>query len=648
MRSLSCLLLVAALAAAPAAAEPLADIVAARPCSAIPGDRVGAEGNCRATTAPSGLAVTLRVGAHRLAVALPPGMPLPGGGATGEGARITVGGLVLYNGAPAPEVMRLRAGDTLQVSLRNALPDGPFAATNLHTHGLLVRPTLALTPEGRAREPVGDTVYVCTIPERADPRQAAAAAACALHGAPFGTDPSRMEYRLETRADHPPGLYWYHPHVHGNSRSQVGAGLSGLIWIDPPGPRRAAPATTERFLLLRDVQLTDVAAGADGALSARVMPVEDRDADLCAEAAQPLPGGCFTPEGKGWLFTVNGQVAPGIAIPAGGREVWRIANAGADATYDLALVERGTGRPLRVEVLAADGAAARLVGRMTERILLMPGARVELGISRAGAEGSFAEDQALEAVLRSYGIFTGGAAEFGDRWPAVDLARVAFAAAGAAPEPAPAAGATAVVLSHEPRAEERAEEHAEHMAAAHAGHAALHPGGLRRAAPDCRPLPPGTDRIIALAIEKPEGEAERFMIGTDRARRADPAALRAATARALAKARIFGDGSAVLCARAGTTETWTIVNPPHADNNELHNFHIHQMKFEVLEVVDPTGRIAGPPGRMVDSYPVPVGGSLRIRLRFDARQAGGRFVFHCHILEHEDKGMMAEIQVLPR
>jgi FtsP/CotA-like multicopper oxidase with cupredoxin domain len=51
--------------------------------------------------------------------------------------------------------------------------------------------------------------------------------------------------------------------------------------------------------------------------------------------------------------------------------------------------------------------------------------------------------------------------------------------------------------------------------------------------------------------------------------------------------------------------------------------------------------------RMVDNYPVPIGGSIRIKVRFLDQQAGGRFVFHCHILEHEDKGMMAQIEVRP-
>jgi FtsP/CotA-like multicopper oxidase with cupredoxin domain len=160
------------------------------------------------------------------------------------------------------------------------------------------------------------------------------------------------------------------------------------------------------------------------------------------------------------------------------------------------------------------------------------------------------------------------------------------------------------------------------------------------------------DRVIVLAISNPTGQLEEFKIGAAHADIKDPVAFAAAKASALASARSFGDDkSVVLCAHAGHTENWTIVNTIAADNNENHNFHIHQMKFEVRDVIDPTGRIAPPLSgatarRMVDSYPVPVGGSLRIGIGFNKRQTGGRFVFHCHILEHEDKGMMAEIEVV--
>ena len=660
-------------------AEELVDIVAARPCSSIPADRVTATGNC----SPHGLAIALEASSGTVTFKLPPGIPLPSGGATATGSAVTVGGLMLYNGAFAPEVWRIAPGDTLAIKLHNTLPDGVFGATNLHTHGLLVSPDLDETADHHAVEPVGDTVYVCTIPQGASVT-GPSTPKCTMHGAVFGTDTARMSYALATRIDHPSGLYWYHPHVHGSARTQVGSGLSGLIFVQghdqavsggtPPGV-----PDVERFLMLKDLQIGTVSSNpaSSGTLSASFLPEESHDSQLCTTGATPIPGACFTSANAGWLFTVNGQIAPTITVKPGTREIWRIANVSADMTYDLALVERATGRPLRLQILARDGVSAvpdtAGAAPMSERVLLMPGSRIEVGVQRSIAEGTFAEDQPLSASLRTYGYFTGGSAGSGDTWPAVDLARVEFepetplAPPATRPAPRPLSAPTLATATHAarpfdvlpwkpdsslgkaPAASSAAGPAALAMRAAPHAHSGAPPAAV--SAIDCAPLPPDQDRVLVLAISKPPGQPEQFKIGASHASINDPVAFAAAKAAALASARSFGDQSVVLCAHAGHTESWTIVNTIAADNNENHNFHIHQMKFDVRNVTDPAGRISPPLGgtaahRKVDSYPVPIGGSLRIRIDFNKQQTGGRFVLHCHILEHEDKGMMAEIEVV--
>jgi FtsP/CotA-like multicopper oxidase with cupredoxin domain len=45
-----------------------------------------------------------------------------------------------------------------------------------------------------------------------------------------------------------------------------------------------------------------------------------------------------------------------------------------------------------------------------------------------------------------------------------------------------------------------------------------------------------------------------------------------------------------------------------------------------------------------DNYPLPPRARVFVMIKFDGPKLG-RFVFHCHILEHEDKGMMATIGV---
>ncbi len=85
----------------------------------------------------------------------------------------------------------------------------------------------------------------------------------------------------------------------------------------------------------------------------------------------------------------------------------------------------------------------------------------------------------------------------------------------------------------------------------------------------------------------------------------------------------------------GTTEDWTITNPgPLA-----HPFHLHVWPFTVLATSD-----ARPPlGIPQDVVLVPSRGWARIRIPFTAHP--GRSVYHCHILDHEDAGMMATINV---
>jgi FtsP/CotA-like multicopper oxidase with cupredoxin domain len=86
--------------------------------------------------------------------------------------------------------------------------------------------------------------------------------------------------------------------------------------------------------------------------------------------------------------------------------------------------------------------------------------------------------------------------------------------------------------------------------------------------------------------------------------------------------------------RRGTVEEWRIINV----SGEEHPFHIHQGDFQVMSV---NGRAARAPG-LQDVVPLPSHGSVTIRMRFDDPR---RFVYHCHILAHEDAGMMGTVLV---
>jgi FtsP/CotA-like multicopper oxidase with cupredoxin domain len=105
--------------------------------------------------------------------------------------------------------------------------------------------------------------------------------------------------------------------------------------------------------------------------------------------------------------------------------------------------------------------------------------------------------------------------------------------------------------------------------------------------------------------------------------------------------------------RESVTEEWIIENY----TLEIHAFHIHQLHFldmtkrdaidglaPVLDTVNVPAAARGPsktPGKDIPTTP----GFVRLRMKF-TRTSIGEFVIHCHILEHEDNGMMQKVRVV--
>jgi FtsP/CotA-like multicopper oxidase with cupredoxin domain len=81
-------------------------------------------------------------------------------------------------------------------------------------------------------------------------------------------------------------------------------------------------------------------------------------------------------------------------------------------------------------------------------------------------------------------------------------------------------------------------------------------------------------------------------------------------------------------------ELWEVVN----QTSDPHPFHIHVNPIQVV-----SGASHAPPGRWLDTVVLPPAGKLRFLTKF--ADFTGSFVFHCHILTHEDLGMMRQITV---
>ena len=102
--------------------------------------------------------------------------------------------------------------------------------------------------------------------------------------------------------------------------------------------------------------------------------------------------------------------------------------------------------------------------------------------------------------------------------------------------------------------------------------------------------------------------------------------------------RSFAPGRFIARIDRGVTEAWTVSNA----SGEPHPFHVHATQFKVLS------RSSGPLGPhelgLKDTVLVWPGEIVQLAVRFDRHP--GMFVLHCHNLEHEDMGMMANFEIL--
>jgi FtsP/CotA-like multicopper oxidase with cupredoxin domain len=93
--------------------------------------------------------------------------------------------------------------------------------------------------------------------------------------------------------------------------------------------------------------------------------------------------------------------------------------------------------------------------------------------------------------------------------------------------------------------------------------------------------------------------------------------------------------------REGTVEVWDVTN----DNGYLHNFHVHDVRFQVLTV---DGKAPEPHLRgWKDTVLLVQGKHYRLAMRFrDHTDPDVPYMYHCHLLQHEDEGMMGQFVVL--
>jgi len=97
---------------------------------------------------------------------------------------------------------------------------------------------------------------------------------------------------------------------------------------------------------------------------------------------------------------------------------------------------------------------------------------------------------------------------------------------------------------------------------------------------------------------------------------------------------------AMISTTVGSKEIWTIQNSTQLE----HSFHLHDVPYQLISIngEDPTGVQLG----WYDTYEVVGGGSIQIAMEFtDFSDDTYMYMLHCHLLQHEDEGMMASLMV---
>lgn len=614
--------------------------------------------------------------------------------------------------------LALQPGDTLKIRLVNRLPkldpvkvahsaDAGGAnltlnPTNLHTHGMIV-PARAATP---ADPTFGDYVFVDVFNS--------------ANGRPVSQgvhDHSQIamdvvDYRIDIPSNHPSGLFWFHPHVHGLALNQVSSGLAGIITVGEVGnyARRSvgvglnAPLSA-RHLILKDLQV--LAAGTlqfdNGSTTvANGEVLNQEDPDFCRQLPETgemrrgfCPGADNSADegnnyaGGKWYFTVNGQQFPTIPVSDDKGELWRLTNASGSLSYRLQLLDDASNQPISLQLVAVDGVSVdlpqdtptdtvvKLAGAKfkvvpcrrpsmsirklpvcVSELVMMPSSRVELWVNGRGAQDRFLHRTGGSATLKMLGLTMGS----GDAWPAVDLAKINFVhdETSSLASPSEIAVDGDALRSSQP--------------------AGIFSAPVQNARPSalgagCAPLAAGHHRRIFFGLEDLT-EDGTFGLGYEEI---DERGVPVPGSQMPVKR--FDPMRPTICLPLGpgqspVHEIWELVQL----STENHNFHIHQTKFRPVDTkapaTSPNALVPRPGvgyGILQDNLPLGVAtpdDSIKDQVMND--QSGvcsidqwrsghcasktvtldipfaelGDFVYHCHILEHEDGGMMAKIRVV--
>lgn len=438
---------------------------------------------------------------------------------------------------------------------------------------------------------------------------------------------STFQYSLQFPTNEPPGLYWYHPHVHGLAETAVQGGASGALVVD--GINNVQPAVAglrHRILVIRDLptlqNMTESAGGTEGGIPQVDLSVNN------------IPLNAFTNQ-QG----VTSYTPTIIHMESGEQQFWRVTNSSSDVILDLQVRFDGVAQTIQivgidaVPVNSQDGTQPGKLIPVTH-FRLPPAARVEFLVNAPPSSVKLAQ-------LVTQNIISGPQ---GDDAPTRPLITMSVVGDSDNDEPLPddRVAPYQYLNTNQQRF-----------------------GGIMN-------VPVSLTRTVF--FEEVEDGTSFFVNASG--------CVTAAGAQCAIQpypidTKFDNNNPPAIVTTQGTVEKWIVQN--HAREN--HELHQHQIHFKVLEEDNfaancPQGQPncsqqPGVLGQFLDMVEIPFCGGPapqnpptppacvnaqgqpvipypQVQVLMDFRGPDvGSFVFHCHILGHEDRGMMAIEQVNP-
>jgi len=448
-----------------------------------------------------------------------------------------------------------------------------------------------------------------------------------------------FQYNVPFPTDEPPGLYWYHPHIHMLAEAAVFGGASGALVVD--GINNVQPAVANlrhRVIIIRDLpfntpSLSQAGNSMDGGIPQRDLSVN------------------FVPLDSTFNSNTNSMsYTPAVIhMETGEKQFWRVCNCTSDAPLDLQV--RFDGVPQIIQLVGIDAVPVNSQdgtqpGHLTpvSHFRLPPAARVEFIVNAPSSTVKLAQ-------LVAQFVYSG---PLGDTLPTRPLL-------------------TMQVVGNNDNDEPQADDRVPQFTALDTSHQRF--GGIMNVTPSL------TRTVFFEEVE--DGSA--FFINASGCVKADGSQCPIQPYKI--DTAFDNNNPPAIITTQGTVEKWIVQN--HAREN--HELHQHQIHFKVLSQdnfdancvpVGGTGNCGNPQakscqtcapginGQFLDMIeipycggPAPIGGGIQppacvnasgqpvipypqVQLLMDFRGfVVGDFVFHCHILGHEDLGMMAIEQV---